>query len=75
MTFKRRVLDYSLVALLLIVPAALIQANLKDPTSLNAFDKISVGIEGKYYLSEEEEDLGDATFEAFAVLLTVGFAH
>lgn len=39
MTYKRRLLDYSLVALLLIIPAALIQANLKDPTRLNVFDK------------------------------------
>jgi rod shape-determining protein MreC len=39
MTFKRRLLDYSIVALLLFVPAVLLHANLKDPTHLNAFDK------------------------------------
>ncbi len=39
MTFRRRILDYSLVALLLLLPAAMIQANLKDPANLNAFDQ------------------------------------
>lgn len=38
-TLRRRLLDYGLVAGLLLLPAVMLHAHLKDPTSLNVFDK------------------------------------
>lgn len=43
--------------------------------SINVADAISLGLEGKYYVSEEIDDLGDTRLDAFALLLTLGFAR
>jgi len=43
--------------------------------TINVADSVALGLEGKYYLSEEVDDLGDTRLDAFALLLTLGFAR
>ncbi|MBT8495374.1 MAG: rod shape-determining protein MreC [Deltaproteobacteria bacterium] len=38
-TLKRRILDYSLAALCVLVPAVILHAGLRDPADLNGFDR------------------------------------
>ena len=39
MTLRRRILDYSIAAILLILPVVLLRSHLKEPGQLNGFDK------------------------------------
>lgn len=39
MNIKRRILDYGLSAVLLVIPVVILHANLKNPNKLNAFDQ------------------------------------
>ena len=42
--------------------------------TVNIADKIALGLEGKYYVTEESDDL-DASLDAFALMLTLGFSR
>lgn len=42
--------------------------------TINLADAIALGLEAKYYVSEEIDDV-DTTLEAFAVMLTLGFSR
>lgn len=42
--------------------------------SLNLADFVALGLEGKYYLTEDADDI-DAGLDAFALLLTLGFGR
>jgi hypothetical protein len=42
--------------------------------SINLADRFAIGLEAKYYVTEEVDDL-DASLDAFALLLTIGFSR
>ena len=42
--------------------------------TLNVADRIALGLEGKYYVTEEADDL-DESLDAFALMLTLGFSR
>jgi hypothetical protein len=43
--------------------------------TINLADAISLGLEAKYYLTDEIDDLGDASLDGLAVMLTLGWSR
>jgi hypothetical protein len=52
----------------------LLGGNIFLGATINLADRIALGLEAKYYETEEIDD-ADATLEAFAVMLTLGFSR
>jgi hypothetical protein len=43
--------------------------------TINVADRVALGLEAKYYATDEIDDLDDAKLDAFALMLTLGFSR